>query len=238
MTTDPPPLEIRDYHKELLVDLLNRRPDHSVHEFPEWYDDANPEAYLELVDLGLITGIEYEEDEDGGMTVHVAAFVSLTDEGRRIAEATRRSLEVNPSRVFVSYIRDDSADVDRLCSDLESAGVRTWRDVDQLLPGDDWKIVIRRAIEAGTGFIACFSQRSEDRSRSYMREELTLAIEQLRQRPTDSGWFIPVLLDDVDMPDTPIGGGRTLRDLQFIRWYESPPQGFEKLLAAIDRLQH
>ena len=71
-----------------------------------------------------------------------------------------------------------------------------------------------------------------------MREELTLAIEQLRQRSANSGWFMPVLLDDVDVPDTPIGGGRTLRDLHFIRWHESHSRRLEELLAAIDRLQH
>lgn len=231
-----PSLEVQDYHRELLVDLLNRRPGHSVHEHPEWFDSANPEPYFELVDLGLVTGMDYEMTEAGGCTISIGD-VGLTDEGRRIAEATRRSLATSPSRVFVSYVHDDSTDVDRLCGDLENAGVRTWRDVDQLLPGDDWKVAIRRAIESGTGFIACFSQTSEDRSRSYMREELTLAIEQLRQRPADSGWFIPVLLSDVDPPDISIGGGRTLRDLHFIRWYESHAQTLKTLLTAIDRLQ-
>jgi hypothetical protein len=231
-----PSLKVHDGHRELLVDLLNRRPGHSVDEHPEWFDSAWPELYMELVDLDLITGIEYELTESGGCTISVGN-VGLTDEGRRIAEAARRSLAASPSRVFVSYAHDDSTEVDRLCDDLESAGVRTWRDLGQLLPGDDWKIAIRRAIESGTGFIACFSQTSEDRSRSYMREELTLAIEQLRQRPADSGWFIPVLLSDVDLPDIPLGGGRTLRDLHFVRWYESPSQALKTLLAAIDRLQ-
>ena len=230
-------LEVQDYHRQLLVDLLNRRPGHSVHEHPEWFDDAWPEPYMELVDLELVTGIEYELTESGGCSISVGD-VGLTDKGRRIAEATRRSLTSNPTRVFVSYVHDDSNEVDRLCGDLENAGVRTWRDVDQLLPGDDWKIAIRRAIENGAGFIACFSQASEDRSRSYMREELTLAIEELRQRPVDSGWFMPVLLSEVDLPDVPLGGARTLRDLHFIRWYESPSQGLNALLAAIDRFRH
>ncbi len=143
-----------------------------------------------------------------------------------------------PTRwVFVSYVRDDSAVVDQLCVDLKNAGVLTWRDIDQLLPGDDWKLAIRRAIEGGAGFIACFSQRSEDRFSSYMREELVLAIEQLRQRPADSGWFMPVLLDDVMPPDTPVGAGRTLRDLHFIRWQEPRSQPLTALLAALDRLR-
>jgi hypothetical protein len=231
-----PSLEVQDPHRELLVDLLNRRPGHSVQEHPDWFDDANPEVYLELIDLGLVTGMEYELDEGGGLSISLGD-VGLTVEGRRIAEAARRSFATSPSRVFVSYVHDDSTEVDRLCGDLESAGVRTWRDVDQLLPGDDWKVAIRRAIESGEGFIACFSQASEDRARSYMREELILAIEELRQHPTDSGWFMPVLMDDVELPDIPIGGGRTLHNLHFIRWYQSSPQGLKALLAAIDRLQ-
>jgi hypothetical protein len=231
-----PKLGVRDYHKELLVDLLNRRPGLSVFEHPEWFDDTCPETYMELVDLGLVTGIEYELPENGGISISVAPDVGLTDEGRRIVETARRSLSIDPRMVFVSYVHDDSIEVDRLCGDLENAGVRTWRDVNKLLPGDDWKTAIRRAIENGTGFIACFSRQSEDRARSYMREELTLAIEQLRQRPADSGWFMPVLLSDIDVPDISIGGGRTLRDLQFLRWYESHSRGLERLLTAIDRL--
>jgi hypothetical protein len=143
-----------------------------------------------------------------------------------------------PARpVFVSYVRDDSAVVDQLCADLKNAGVPTWRDNDQLLPGDNWKLAIRRAIENGTGFIACFSRRFEDRSRSYMYEELVLAIEQLRQRPADSGWFMPVLLDDAMPPDIPIGAGLTLRDLHFIRWQEPRGRALKALLAAITRLR-
>lgn len=236
-TPDDPLLpQVQDYHEELLVDLLNRRPGHSVRDHPEWFDDAWPEPYIELVDLGLVEGIEYSIAEDGALEMSVGD-VGLTDEGRRVAEAARRRMTIHPIGVFVSYVHDDSPIVDQLCADLENAGVRTWRDIDQLLPGDDWKIAIRRAIESGTGFIACFSERSEDRSRSYMREELVLAIEQLRQRPADSGWFMPVLLDEVTPPDTAVGAGRTLRDLHFIRWQEPSTQALKALLAAIDRLR-
>jgi hypothetical protein len=122
-----PGLQVQDYHEELLVDLLNRRPGHSVHDYPEWFGDANPEAYLELVDLGLVDGIEYSSSEIS------VGDVRLTDKGRRVAEAARRRLGIRSIGVFVSYVHDDSAVVDQLCADLESAGVRTWRDVDQLL---------------------------------------------------------------------------------------------------------
>ncbi|MGV9367795.1 toll/interleukin-1 receptor domain-containing protein [Amycolatopsis sp. NPDC003731] len=231
-----PALRIQGYHKELLVDLLNRRPDHSVLDHPEWFDDANPEAFLELVDLKLIEGIEYTIADSGTLSMTIGNFVSLTEGGRRVANEARALLAVGTRKVFVSYVREDSEDVDQLCGELEKIGVRTWRDVDELLPGDDWKVAIRRAIEGGAGFICCFSGSLESRSATYMREELTLAVEQLRRRPVDSGWFIPVLLDETRVPDVPIGAGRTLRDLHYIRWYESRERSLEAIVAAMSRL--
>lgn len=48
-----------------------------------------------------------------------------------------------------------------------------------------------------------------------MNEELAIAIEEIRLRG-DNKWFIPVLLSGV-VPDTPIGRGRTLQDIHFVR---------------------
>jgi hypothetical protein len=41
-------------------------------------------------------------------------------------------------------------------------------------------------------------------------EELILAIEQLRQRPPEEPWLIPVRFDACQIPDRDIGAGRTL----------------------------
>ena len=49
-------------------------------------------------------------------------------------------------------------------------------------------------------FIACFSQESNERERTYMREEITLAIDELRLMSSDTTWFIPVLLNETTIP--------------------------------------
>ena len=115
--------------------------------------------------------------------------------------------------VFISYVRNNRRKVDRLAKALEDYGITVWLDRKSLRAGD-WKIQIRRAIQTGAHFIACFSAQYEARSKSYMHEELTFAMEELRQRPEDTEWFIPVTLDGTSIPDRSIGGGRTLRDLQ------------------------
>lgn len=117
--------------------------------------------------------------------------------------------------VFISYRREDSAKVDWLQATLERAGIRVWRDKAELLPGDDWRRTIRRAVTDGTlVFLACFSAASLARMRSWQNEELNLAIEQLRQRNPDEPWLIPVRFDDCDIPDIDVGAGRTLGSIQ------------------------
>lgn len=113
--------------------------------------------------------------------------------------------------VFVSYAREDSGHVDRLQRVLQHAGIPVWRDTTQLWPGQDWRAQIRGAITGDAlVFLVCFSQASLSRTMSYQNEELVLAIEQLRLRPADDSWLIPVRFDDCQIPDRDIGAGRTL----------------------------
>jgi hypothetical protein len=118
-------------------------------------------------------------------------------------------------RVFISYVREDSDQVDGLCSLLEDAGIPYWRDKSDLGPGENWKIKIREAIRSGSlVFLACFSEQYLKKETSYMNEELNLAIEEIRARQPDKVWFIPIRFDDAPIPEWPIGPGRTLHDLQ------------------------
>ena len=82
-------------------------------------------------------------------------------------------------------------------------------------PGEDWRTKIRHAITNNAlVFVACFSQASISRYKSYQNEELTLAIEQMRMRPPDDPWLIPVRLNECEIPDREIGAGRTLASIQ------------------------
>jgi DNA-binding beta-propeller fold protein YncE len=117
--------------------------------------------------------------------------------------------------VFISYVRDDAARVDRLQDKLASRGLRVWRDTADLWPGEDWKAKIRAAItDNALVFICCFSLNSASRATTYQNEELALAIEELRRRQPGKPWLFPVRLDDCDIPDLDVGGGQTLGSFQ------------------------
>jgi hypothetical protein len=132
--------------------------------------------------------------------------------GRRRSDGAEKQMK----HVFVSYVRENHDLVDRLCVDLRSRGIEVWLDRDEILPGRRWRDAIREAIQDGAFFIACFSDEYMSRQRTYMNEELTLAIGEIRKRPTEAAWFIPVRLSECDLPKRTIGAGESLSDLQWV----------------------
>jgi GTP-binding protein EngB required for normal cell division len=169
-------------------------------------------------------GIEFEERQDPKF-------------GRAHGLA-RRGQRPMKGHVFISYVREDSRRVDELQQLLENAGIPVWRDTGSLWPGEDWRLEIERAI-AGDAlvFIACFSRAGLGRSKSYQNEELFLAIEQLRLRRPDNPWLIPVRFDNCEVPGFDIGGGRTLKSLQYADLFgDGSSLGADRLVAVIRRI--
>ncbi len=136
-------------------------------------------------------------------------------------------------RVFISYIRENSEDVIQLVNALKAHKVEVWFDQTHLKPGDRWADVIRREISQGDFFLACFSTEFSKRRKTFMHEEITQAIEQLRQRPADQPWFIPVLLSACEIPDRSIGAGETLRSIQWLTLYDDWDEGIRRIVAVI-----
>jgi hypothetical protein len=139
---------------------------------------------------------------------------------------------------FLSYVREDSAAVDRLQRLLEAAGIRVWRDIDDLWPGEDWRGRIRGAItDNALAFIVCFSSSSVNRTKSYQNEELLAAIDQLRLRRPGDPWLIPVRFDDCVIPELDIGGGRTLASIQRADLFgDRDQEGIARLVASVLRI--
>lgn len=141
--------------------------------------------------------------------------VELSDPRPTLTHVTAAAQPPTPGHAFVSYVHEDSALVDALQADLEASGIQVWRDKNDLWPGQDWKIEIKKAISTGSlAFIACFSANSEARETSYQNEELALAADQMRLRRPGKQWLFPVRFDAVDVPSYDLGAGRSLDNLQ------------------------
>jgi hypothetical protein len=90
--------------------------------------------------------------------------------------------------VFISYSMKDREFVDRLSSDLRSAGVQIWRDVDNLQPGTQWASAIGEAVSQSVALLFVSSRHSTQSE--WMVRELTLAVR-------NSILVFPIVIDDV-----------------------------------------
>jgi len=140
--------------------------------------------------------------------------------------------------VFISYVHEDSLEVNRLQRALEAAGIRVWLDTADLWPGENWQTKIKQAItDHALVFLACFSRKSLARKKSYQNQELNLAIDQIRLRPPDEPWLIPVRFDDCDIPDFYIGGDRSLASIQRTDLFgDGFDRNIARLIEAIKRI--
>lgn len=139
--------------------------------------------------------------------------------------------------VFISYVRENHREVDRLAKALKRNGIRVWLDRDSIQPGARWKTAVRKAITDGAFFIACFSSEYANRGRSYMNEELEIAVDEIRQRARDRAFFIPVKISATEIPAIEISNRETLSDLQWVDLTEGWGKGIKSILSVMKPLQ-
>jgi len=138
-------------------------------------------------------------------------------------------------QVFISYVKENSIQVDRICEAFTENDIEYWRDKKDIDPGKFWKDAIKAAINNGAYFLACFSKEYNEREETYMNEELLEAIEILKTKKYDSGWFIPIKLSPCEIPPIPIGAGRTLNDIHYLSFHEDWDTELKRL---IDIIKH
>ena len=136
--------------------------------------------------------------------------------------------------VFLSYCKDDENEVTKLHDDLIAAGETVWWMKD-ILPGEDWKQAIRRAMKAAYAVVVCLSQKLAGRIQSGVYPEVLDAITAYRQQASGSIFLIPVRLSDCEIPDIEIDDTRTLDRLHTTDLFPETkrPAALKQLLAAL-----
>ena len=143
-------------------------------------------------------------------------------------EITRREM----TKIFISYVHENKPVVERLVASLVPYELDILIDFN-IPAGTRWSKYIKNNIREGDYFIGCFSKEYEGKLVTYMNEELTVAIEQLRQRSTNGNWFIPVKLNECNIPNREIGAGESFRSLQWVELYQNWDIGIDNILEAI-----
>ena len=125
--------------------------------------------------------------------------------------------------VFISYARQDLAFASRLAEDLRSNGIETWRDLEQIMPGEDWQQAIGRGLTGAAAALYIASANSG--SSQWMEMELGAIVNR-------GSSVIPIVIDDAGVDSLP----PPLRRFQWVDFREGYAEPLDQLLGAIPKL--
>lgn len=120
--------------------------------------------------------------------------------------------------VFLAHASEDKHLVKQLYKELKENGLNPWLDEMNLMPGVRWNEEIESAIKKSRFFLACLSNNSITKD-GYVQKELRLALSVMEQKSPNSVYFIPVLLQDVEIPAITVGTIK-LSDYQTAKAYD------------------
>jgi hypothetical protein len=127
-------------------------------------------------------------------------------------------------KVFLSYAREDVKGVEELYDELLEAGIQPWMDTKDLLPGEDWVLGIKSAIQKADFFVACLSRQSVNK-RGQLQRELKQAQDLWSEKLEDDIYVIPARLENCDVP-------QSLTKFQWVDLYDET--GFSRLLKSLE----
>jgi len=131
------------------------------------------------------------------------------------------------TEVFISYANEDKEIAAKLHSDLKKLGIDTWLDKENLIPGENWRVSIEKAIKKTKYFIALLSNNSINK-RGYVQKELNIALEILGEIPENDVFIIPVRIEKC-----PISHSK-LSNIHRIDLFPSYEEGLKNILRAIE----
>lgn len=130
-----------------------------------------------------------------------------------------------PLRIFLCHCSEDKPAVRKLYEQLKSSGTNPWLDEENLLPGQQWKQEIPKAVRKSDIVLVCLSPKAITKS-GYVQKEIRFALDIAEEKPEDTIFLIPVKLEECEVP-------QRLADLQWVNLFE--PQGFQRLLRALKK---
>ena len=135
---------------------------------------------------------------------------------------------MTPSKIFISYAKEDNELVESLYDELASKGHTVWKDTHELLPGENWEVKIKRNLANCDFVILCLSKYSVFKT-GYFQEEIKTIFKLQRQRPTSKVFCIPVRLNEFDTSLIP----PEFEELQYVNLYEGWEYAIEKIIKTI-----
>ncbi len=103
-------------------------------------------------------------------------------------------------RIFLSYVRRDSDRVHAVYEELRAMGLDPWPDIDIILPGEDYRVVIKKQIDEADYMLVFVSANYVTSVEGYNWMEIRTALDRMAKMRSATQFLIPIRLDDVQLP--------------------------------------
>jgi len=105
-----------------------------------------------------------------------------------------------PLKVFLCHASGDKPTVRQLYKRLVQEGLDAWLDQEKLLPGQDWRLEIPKAVQEADVVVICLSNRSITKE-GYIQKEIKFALDIADEKPEGTIFLIPARLEDCPVPE-------------------------------------
>jgi len=129
----------------------------------------------------------------------------------------------SPLRIFLCHSSGDKPEVRNLYQRLSSDGFDPWLDEEDLLPGQQWKVEIPKAVKTSDVVIVCLSHKAINKA-GYVQKEIKFALDKAEEQPEDTISLIPLKLEECDVPER-------LQRWQWVNLFEE--KGYERLMSSL-----
>ncbi len=134
---------------------------------------------------------------------------------------------MRPLRVFLCHASQGKPAVRELYNALKMEGwIDPWLDKAKILPGQDWELVIEKAVDDSDVVIVCLSGQSVTKE-GFVQREIRYAYDIALEKPEETIFLIPLRLDDCNVP-------RKLRSLHWVNYFGADKENsYADLLEAL-----
>jgi hypothetical protein len=126
-------------------------------------------------------------------------------------------------RVFLCHSSADKPIVRALYKRLLAEGADPWLDEENLLPGQNWELEIRKAVRNSDIVIVCLSSSSINKA-GFVQKEITFVLDVADQQPEGTIFLIPLKLEKCSSPDR-------LSRWHWVNFFEE--RGYEGLMRSL-----
>jgi len=194
---------------------VTETPNSFVYDFTDWQKWlTNLSGRIEIVENDSL-------DQSCDSVVSDMVFaLSMAKQDGTVGSTISPIKKLEGTRIFLSHVSADKNVVRRVYRYLKDAGFQPWLDEEDLMPGEDWRVAIEKAIRSADVFLVFCSQHSCSKGGVFQRE-INHALDVVQELPEGRKFIVPVRIDECTVPD------RLVR-WQWVNLFQS--EGHQKLL--------